>query len=190
MDIFKVIKTRRTIRKYQEKIIPKIVLDKIIEAGIWAPSAHNSQPWNFKIIAEEKWKDIFCEKLNQYPSSSILSSVNISIKRTIAIMQNAPVIIAVYNNGKLSRDSSKLGKIYYSAAYISEIESIAAAIENMHLVATALGVGMAWLTMPLLIKDYITSILKVEGELMAILTFGYPAEKGKIYLRKSVSSIV
>ncbi|MGA1795530.1 MAG: nitroreductase family protein, partial [bacterium] len=49
-DLLNLIKDRRTIRKYQDKNIPKKILDSIIEAGCWAPSTHNSQPWFYLVI--------------------------------------------------------------------------------------------------------------------------------------------
>jgi len=41
---------RRSIRKFEDKSVPNAVIDKILEAGIWAPSGMNSQPWRFTVI--------------------------------------------------------------------------------------------------------------------------------------------
>ena len=48
------IKMRRSIRKYTDKYIPDDVVKKIIEAGRYAPSSHNSQPWRFVVITNKK----------------------------------------------------------------------------------------------------------------------------------------
>ena len=50
MDILEVIKTRRSIRKYKVAPIPEEKIAKILEAGRWAPSADNSQPWTFIVL--------------------------------------------------------------------------------------------------------------------------------------------
>ena len=42
--------TRRSVRKYQQKPIPHDVLEKILEAGFWAPSASNRQTWHFTVM--------------------------------------------------------------------------------------------------------------------------------------------
>ncbi len=61
----------------------------------------------------------------------------------------------------------------------------------MYLMATSLGIGMAWLMFPLLVKGKINRLLKIKKyELVAILTLGYPAERGKRLKRKSLSEIV
>jgi len=54
MSVLEAIVQRRSIRKYKEKPIPKDLLYKILDAGRWAPSAHNSQPCMFIILEDEK----------------------------------------------------------------------------------------------------------------------------------------
>jgi nitroreductase len=54
MDILEVIKTRRSIRKYKPESIPEEKITKIIEAGRWAPSADNSQPWTFIVLRNQE----------------------------------------------------------------------------------------------------------------------------------------
>lgn len=50
MDVLDVIKTRRSIRRYTGDLIPEANINKILEAGRWAPSADNSQPWTFVVL--------------------------------------------------------------------------------------------------------------------------------------------
>ncbi|MCD6391034.1 MAG: nitroreductase family protein [Dehalococcoidia bacterium] len=52
MDILEVIKTRRSIRKYKPDSINEQEIDKILEAGRWAPSADNSQPCKFIVLRD------------------------------------------------------------------------------------------------------------------------------------------
>ncbi len=47
MDVLEAIKTRRSIRRYKPDPVPEEALEKILEAGRWAPSASNEQPWEF-----------------------------------------------------------------------------------------------------------------------------------------------
>jgi len=53
MDVLEAIKTRRSIRKYEKRPVPEELLEKILEAGRWAPSANNAQPWNFIVLRDE-----------------------------------------------------------------------------------------------------------------------------------------
>lgn len=189
MDILKLIRKRRTIRKYKNKRIPRKILNKIIESGKWAPSPHNCQPWEFIIIKNTQIKKSFISLLYR-GLNSFLTPVKIILNRSIRIIENAETIILVYNNNNFSKKINKLGEPYFSSSIISEIEGISAAIENMHLAAHSYGIGMAWLTMPLLLKKNINKFINTKNELMAVLTFGYPAEKGKCLRRKHLSEII
>lgn len=53
MNTFDTILTRRSIRAYNDKKIPKKALEQILKAAMYAPSAYNEQPWHF-IILEQK----------------------------------------------------------------------------------------------------------------------------------------
>ena len=50
MDILQAIKERRSIRKYSEEPISEDQLNQILEAGRWAPSRGNGQPWKFIVL--------------------------------------------------------------------------------------------------------------------------------------------
>src|SRR6185295_19468670 len=45
-----IIADRRSIRRYQDRLVPREVLEAVITAAIWAPSAHNRQPARFAVI--------------------------------------------------------------------------------------------------------------------------------------------
>jgi nitroreductase len=54
MDILEVIRTRRSIRQYTQDPISEEDISKILEAGRWAPSASNSQPWKFIVLRSQE----------------------------------------------------------------------------------------------------------------------------------------
>jgi len=53
MEVFEAIKMRRSVRRYEKEKVPREKVEKILEAAKWAPSASNSQPWNFIILEDE-----------------------------------------------------------------------------------------------------------------------------------------
>ncbi len=58
-DIFEIIKTRRSIRKYKKEAPHEELIKRCIEAALYAPSARNSQPWHFIIVKDkEKIKNL------------------------------------------------------------------------------------------------------------------------------------
>jgi len=53
MDVHEVIKNRRSIRKYSDKKVEDEKVMTILEAGRWAPSASNRQPWHFIVVRDK-----------------------------------------------------------------------------------------------------------------------------------------
>jgi nitroreductase len=56
MDVLEAIRHRRSIRKYKSDSVEDDKLNKILEAGRWAPSASNKQPWHFIIIKDDEMR--------------------------------------------------------------------------------------------------------------------------------------
>jgi len=56
LEVFEAIKGRRSIRKYTKDPVSEDFIVKILEAGRWAPSAGNSQPWNFIVLRDEEMR--------------------------------------------------------------------------------------------------------------------------------------
>jgi len=50
LELLNIIKSRRSVRRFKDEKIPKERLMKILEAGIWAPSGSNIQPWEFILV--------------------------------------------------------------------------------------------------------------------------------------------
>ena len=153
MEIFSCIKTRRSIRRYSDLPINQVLIDKLIEAGIWAPSGKNGQPWMFKIITSK-------EIINGISALSIYGN----------FIKTSPCLILIYLDSKKSYD------------YIKDVQSCGAAIQNILLCAHSLDIGSCWIG-EILTKSYeVGELVGVNSErfkLMAILTIGYKYKTGK-----------
>lgn len=192
MDILKLIKNRTTIRKYQNKPIPKKILHKIIEAGVWGPSllAVGFQPWKFKIITNKKIIHKIATILLK-KSERIGIGGNIILRTGSNTISNANTIIVVYNCAPVTKFVTNFRKIYHRAAKLAELSAISASIQNMILVAHSLGIGSCWLDAPLFCEKEISKLLAESNDkLVAILTLGYPAQKTKRSVRKPWKEIV
>ena len=56
VDVLEAIKTRRSVRRFKKEKVPPHLLKEVLEAGRWAPSSRNSQPWRFIVIVDEDLK--------------------------------------------------------------------------------------------------------------------------------------
>lgn len=191
MNIYKLIKSRATIRWYKDKSIPRRFLKKIITAGIWGPSllAPGFQPWKFVVVTK---KDVIKE------ISIILAdkaqSVGIggrAILRTAALtVANSKCLIAVYNSQCLSGSITNLGKTYSRLASHAELAAISAAIQNMILVAESLSIGSCWMDAPLFCERRVNKLLNQNFKLAAFVTIGYSKQKKHRSIRRPISETV
>lgn len=163
MDILNIIQTRRSIRKFQEKAIESSLIETILEAGRWAPSGRNNQPWRFAVIKDRTLIED-CSRLTKYSK----------------IVKGAKVLIAVF----LDNTSS-----YHR---VKDAQGIGACIQNMLLAIHSLGLGAVWLGEILKSNEEIKKLLGLDEhfELMAVLAIGYPAEKPKGPGRKDITELV
>ena len=56
MEVLEAIRTRRSIRSYRRDPVPEKLVAKVLEAGQWAASASNSQPWGFVVFTDPEVK--------------------------------------------------------------------------------------------------------------------------------------
>ena len=164
-----VVTSRRSIRKYLGDEVSFGDINKIIECGILAPSAHNRQPWKVKVVCGDEKERIAISLMNK-------SDLDFSISNTANIISEVPVLIVVYYDG----DSVKRDH---------DILSIGAFIENMHLKATELGLGSLWIANTDYIKAEISEITECDLECVSCLGVGYKNQEPKMRPRKSIEEI-
>ena len=195
-ETLKTIYKRRSIRLFQDVSVDDSLIQAVLDAANQAPSAHNKQSWRFIVIRDQK-KQQLAQLVSQNasdfpkPSSAILRMA----ARTIL---SAPVVIAVMNTGSLIRHGTELFNIELDLSgdffRTMEIQSSAAAVENLLLAATSLGLGSVWLGILYLIKDDVLSFLgEAKGEFMAVIPLGYsqrgndgPRKKALEYVVKNI----
>ncbi len=56
IGVIKLIRTRRSVRHFKKDFVRPEAIKVILDAGRWAPSSNNSQPWEFVVVSEEEEK--------------------------------------------------------------------------------------------------------------------------------------
>ncbi len=192
MDILELIKKRTTIRKYKNKKISNRIIKKILEAGIWSSSIHGFQPWEFIVISKRSTIRKISNSILK-KSHPIEGRIDKILNLTSETIANAPTLILIYNQNLFKNVSNRIFKIkqsYINIAELTEVEAISAAIQNMILLAHSLGVGCCWNSTPLFCEKEINSFIKNNNRLVAILSLGYPNEKGRRTPRKDINEKV
>ena len=155
MELFESIRNRRSVRAFKPDPISEELLNKILEAAQWAPSAGNCQARDFIIVKDPEMKKELCAAaLYQY------------------FIEEAPVnVVVCANEERSARRYSNRGRMLYC------LLDAAAAIQNMLLAVHALGLGACWISA---FRDKeVAEVLNLPEWLrpVAIIPVGYPAEK-------------
>jgi len=180
-DTLKTIRNRHSVRRFTGQDVSDEQIHLLLQAANEAPSAHNQQSWKFIVIKNTKKQEL--AHLITARSGEFPKPASALLRMAARSILSAPVIIAVANTGDLIEHGTKLFKIEKKMAKdffrTMEIQSSAAAVENMLLAATALGLATVWLGILFLIKDDILQFLgEPKGEFMAVIPVGYAERPG------------
>lgn len=173
---------RHSIRLFTDDPVTDVDLRTILNAANMAPSAHNQQSWRFIAITGEKKRELVelvNTKAAEFPKSS-----SVLLRMASRSIASAPAVVAVANTGDLIEHGTKLFQMDRERAYdffrTMEIQSSAAAVQNLLLAATSLGLASVWLGILFLIKDEVLTLLgEPKGEFMAVIPIGYAAKESK-----------
>lgn len=200
-DLLMIIKNRRSIRRYQDQDVPNELIEKIIEAGRWAPSGDNGQPWRFVIVRSPETKkalgkiaaegsgrrftaEYFTGRMQERfedlkdPVKKEKAFKKLTTGEVSAFIASAPVIIVV---------CAKLD--VWDVPY-----DVAMATQNMLLMAHTLGLGSCVVVAPVSdMRDDIKvmQLLKIPHgyKIFAPVAIGYPAESPNPRPRLSIQEI-
>jgi nitroreductase len=151
MTVLEAVKERRSIRKFLQRDIPHDVVEKLIEAIIWAPSAGNLQARKFYFVEDPAVKKALA---------------NAALRQNF--IANAPLVVVGCTNSLIRNVYGERGVHLYS------IQDVACSIMNLMLVAHELGLGTVWVGA--FYEDEVSSILRLPPHLrpVAIVPVGYP----------------
>lgn len=187
------IQKRRSVRQFNDRDLSEADIRTILEAANHAPSAHNQQSWRFIVVSGTKKQEL--ADLVNLKTAGFSKSSSSLLRMASRSISSASAVIAVVNTGELIRHATNLfsldGENYFDFFRTMEIQSSAAAVENLLLAATSLGISSVWLGVLYLIKgDVLTLLEEPEGEFMAVVPLGYSEKKGAEPPKKSLEAKV
>jgi nitroreductase len=132
-QILETIRNRRSIRKYLSEQLPRELLDEILDAALWAPSGHNEQPWHFLVVQDAATLDRINDETKKRMGRSDIGWVrDMGNNENFHVFYHAPTVVIVSGRE-------------VPGGILSPKVDCSAAIENMILAATSLGVGSCWI---------------------------------------------
>lgn len=209
-EFSELIKTRRSIRKFQDTPVPEDLLMKALELATWAPNGGNKQVWRFWIVTNreliQKMGDAVKSKtelIASWPEAKQFGETLAKWRRTSDFFRGAPVCIAVLM-GKYSSVADQIlrarGETDPIAREIrscretgkSSLQSAAAAITYICLFLHYFGLGTTWMAGPLQAKKEIEQLLNVppEWDFVGLIPVGYAAEAPEVQPRKPIKDVI
>jgi nitroreductase len=199
MELKAVIKTRRSVRKYKSKPVPRETISELLGAANLAPTATNRQPWEFVVVhrsyldrLDQVLREAFAERVASVSEETVRQAIKdlpIPVDESgdklkglghfYRTLGGAPVAIAV-----------SVPKETDPWTWKNNISDASAAIENLLLAAWDKGLGTCWLTGPLKTRaDMIASFLGIaeDREIVAVVALGYPDHKPAMPPKKDVN---
>jgi len=204
----RLIKSRRSIRKWKMDEVPDELLKKAVELATWAPNGGNYQGWTFIAVKNReiirKMADAVqaaADTIASWPEAKSWEEDVKRYQRNASFFRNAPACIGVF----IGEYRSAMDKVLIAREPVdpaanrimefrrtapTAIQSASAAATTMLLAFHQMGLGAVWLAGPLIAKKEIEAILKVPAEmsLVCLIAVGYPDESPQKD-RKAVESM-
>lgn len=189
------IRARRSIRRYSATPVPREVIERLLTAAVWAPSAHNRQPWRFVVLTEAPPKERLARAMSAKLRADRLADgdppevVEQDATRSYARITEAPVVIlACLTLAEMDKYSDNHRA---RAEYLMAVQSVAMALQNLLLAAHAEALGACWMCAPLFCPDVVRVALSLpaDWEAQGLITLGYPASSGKPAQRKPLMDV-
>jgi len=191
LQLLETIKSRRSIRAFENNIPPKAIIQECLEAATWAPSATNQQPWEFIVLTGHALIKINAIILEHFAERMQESTAFDSVPELLAARQQE-----IFASLMAAGDAAGIGAndifqsslrffdapigVYFVTRKRSDNQyllSTAAALENFLLAAHARGLGTCWLNVTVVCAEEIKQHLGIaaDRELVSGVALGYPA---------------
>jgi len=208
-DLSNLVRSRRSIRRWQDKEVPEELLLQAIELATWAPNGGNQQNWRFYLIVNRDTiktiadaVQVSANQIASWPEAEKFEDTATRLRERASFFHDAPVAIAVAASQYQSpidqilvareKTDPQAGQIrQWRNIADSRIQSVASAIAHLLLVLHQMGLGAVWMTGPMQAKAEIEKILKVPSEmdLVAFIPVGYPDESPESRGRRPVKEV-
>jgi coenzyme F420-0:L-glutamate ligase/coenzyme F420-1:gamma-L-glutamate ligase len=197
MQVFEsLIKGRRSIRRYDARPVEPSLVDALLEAGTWAPSAHNRQPWRFAVLTDAAARETLARRMGDRLREARLADgddpadVEADVSRSYARITGAPLVIVAFltmEDMDVYPDAAR-----QSSEQLMAVQGVAMAVNNILLAAHAAGLGACWMCAPLFCSDAVVEAVGAPRgwQAQALLTLGHPASKGKPPVRRPLTDVV
>ena len=202
-DFLNLTHTRRSVRRFKSDPVPQELLEKILEAGRWAMSGANAQPWEFVVVRDTSTRANIADSwLTPNYESYVIEQTRIPELRhhsmrtppTSASFKDAPVIMVILGDRR-TYQATVLGANFLvteGAADAIYLKNMANATQMIHLATSAAGLSSEWISVNRIWGKALKRILDIPEimEVHTLVAIGYPDYQPRPAYRRPLSDIV
>lgn len=176
---WELVRGRRSVRRYGSRPVADEVVEKLLEAAHWAPSAHNRQPWRFVVVESEAGRDRLAAAMAERWQADLLADgaeAEVAARRAAISRERitgAPVVIVpCLDLAALDRYPDQQRQ---QAEWQMGVQSVALACQNLLLAAHHYGLVACWMCAPVFCVPLVQEVLELPEwwQPQGLLTIGY-----------------
>ena len=172
-DFFEVVRQQRACRTFRPDAVADDLVEQVLEAATFAPSAENSQPWVFVVVRDDgvrarigdltrrAWRGGARSHSESRLSPQLLADVDRGAEGDVSA---APVLVVVCGDAQRTHEAAIPASIF-------------PAVQNLLLAADAVGLGAALTTLPTALAVELRELLALPDHMrpLAVVPLGHPA---------------
>jgi F420 biosynthesis protein FbiB-like protein len=184
------------VRRYRPDPLDRDLIERLLHAAAWAPSAHNRQPWRFAVITGANDKEKLASQMgarlraDRTRDGDPAEAIEADVRRSYTRITTAPccIVVCLTMEDMDAYPDERRG----AAEHLMAVQGVALAIENLLLAAAVEGMGACWMCAPLFCQDTVAAAVGLpEGwQAQGLITLGYPASRGKEPVRRPLEEFV
>ena len=195
MDMLELIKSRRSIRVFEQEKPSRTVIQECLEAAIWAPNPTNQQPWEFIVLTGEKLAGVnacieehFFERMQSGGSTDLPEPCEKRKDEIMGAISQAADQEGI-DSGQFFEKMLRFFDapvavlfLHYARAEDSYKYGTAAALQNFLLAAHARGLGTCWLGIVTICQEDIKALLEIPDDktLLGGVAVGLPVKGSRV----------
>ncbi len=189
------LRSRRSVRHFLPKPVPEEVVERILETAVYAPSAHNRQPWRFVVVRSGEARTKLADQMGAAFRVDLIGDglpeeqADQQVERSRCRILEAPVLAVLCVD--LADMDTYPDERRRNAEYLMAVQSAALAGGTLLLAAHAEGLGGVWVCAPLFAPEAVRRALEIPAawQPQGMLLVGFPAKISEFRPRKAISEI-
>ncbi len=189
------LRSRRSVRHFLPVPVPEDVVKRILETAVYAPSAHNRQPWRFVVVQTREAKTKLADQMGTAFRGDLMADgvpeaqANEQVERSRCRILEAPLVAVLCLD--LAEMDAYPDERRRKAEHIMAVQSAALAGGTLLLAAHAEGLGGVWVCAPLFAPEAVRQSLELPAgwEPQGMLLIGFPAKISEFRPRRAIGEV-